>query len=526
MKKYFSNIRILAVLLMTGAAFAACSSDDSNIEQPANPAGEKVYTLTVNATKDGGAQTRSLDFVGDNLVAKWETTDQISVIKLPSSSLGVLNPTNISADGQKATFTGTITTSDVTAGNSLILSYHYHSISDFANQDGLLTGAGGAEGYDMASATVTVASVNGSKITTTADANFVTETAMIKLTLKNGTTPINATSLNVKATITLGGTPYTEDLITFTPSAGIYSTNGAGVLYFALPSAATIAGSIAAKYSAAPYSLTITESDVVTQLSTANVTFTASDGVNTYAVDKTGYPFAAGSYYTSTLTMTKFKTLSSLTSSEVGWRLGNDGNAYEPTGTLPTGVTAEAVIAYVGSVPNYFSHFIAIALEDAATTSTGFLWAEALGKVGDFAAAHPITIGSTTYNTSTTGSTYYDQVQGNKSVSSATATAAQTGWRLPSITDWRYIFEGFGGPMVSAQAGVNGGSEMYYGSGEALYNAINTACGNTALSRYNYWTSSEYVGDSNWVWYYGFHDGVTDIFKKEVGIYVRAVFAY
>ena len=220
------------------------------------------------------------------------------------------------------------------------------------------------------------------------------------------------------------------------------------------------------------------------------------------------------------------KSVTSLTTNEIGWRLGNDGVAYSPTGTLPTGVTAEAVIAYVGNVPNYFSHFIAIALEDAATSSTGFLWADALGKVGDFAAAHPITIGSTSYNTSTTGSTYYDQVQGDKSVSSATATSQQTGWRLPSITDWRYIFEGFGGPKVSDQAGVNGGSEPYYGNGESLCNAINTACGNTALSRFNYWTSSEYEGNSEYVWYYGFWDGITEILKKNGGIYVRAVFAY
>ena len=221
------------------------------------------------------------------------------------------------------------------------------------------------------------------------------------------------------------------------------------------------------------------------------------------------------------------KSLTSLTTNEIGWRLGNDGVAYSPTGKLPTGVTAEAIIAYVGNVPNYFSHFIAIALVDVVPSTTIYYWADALGKVGDFAAAHPITIGSTPYNTSTTGSTYYDQVQGNKSVSSATATVAQTGWRLPSITDWRYIFEGFGGPKVSDQAGVNGGTEMSYGNGEALYNAINTACGNTALSRSNYWTSSEYAGNSDYVWYYGFWDGVTDIQKKAQGQYqVRAVFAY
>ena len=68
---------------------------------------------------------------------------------------------------------------------------------------------------------------------------------------------------------------------------------------------------------------------------------------------------------------------------------------------------------------------------------------------------------------------------------------------------------------------------MSYGNGEALYNAINTACGNTALTRSNYWTSSEYEGNSEYVWFYGFWDGITEIQKKAQGQYqVRAVFAY
>ena len=313
MKKYFSNIRTLAALLMAGAAFTACSSDDNISEQPANPAGEKVYTLTVNATKDAGATTRALEFSGEKLVAKWATSDEIYVIKLPSP-LGTLTPTNISADGNSATFTGTFTPSDLNVGDNLILSYHYHGISDFAKQNGMLNGNAvySAEAYDQAEATVTVASIDDSgNITTTADASFTTQTAMIKFTLQdNATTPnkINATSLNVKATITLPAplSTITEDLFTFTIAPEAYTYNGNGILYYALPSAATLAGPIATKLQADPYNLTtITESDVVTLLESAKVTFTASDGVNTYTVDKTGYPFAAGRYYTSTLTMAK-----------------------------------------------------------------------------------------------------------------------------------------------------------------------------------------------------------------------------
>ena len=320
MKKTFRNIRTLAALLMAGAAFAACSSSDDNAieQQPANP-GEQVYTLTVNATKDGGSQTRALNLDGEKLVASWETTDYIAVINKTKSysPSGSLNPTNISADGNSATLTGTVT--GVAVGDDLILTYHYHSISNFAGQNGMLNGDAekSAEAYDQAEATVTVASIDGSgNITTIADASFTTQTAMIKFTLQdNAATPnkINATSLNMKATITVGLVSITEDIITFTPTAATYTTNGNGILYYALPNAATLAGPIATKLQADPYNLTtITESDVVTALASATITFTASDGVNTYVATKTGYPFAAGSYYTSTLTMAVVTDLSTI----------------------------------------------------------------------------------------------------------------------------------------------------------------------------------------------------------------------
>lgn len=165
---------------------------------------------------------------------------------------------------------------------------------------------------------------------------------MIKFTLQdNAATPnkINATSLNVKATITLPAplsTTITEDLFTFTIAPEAYTYNGNGILYYALPSAATLAGPIATKLKADPYKLTtITESDVATLLASATITFTASDGVNTYTVDKTGYPFAAGSYYTSTLTMAPAPVVTDL-STIIADYTANDGETL--TGTLASKV--------------------------------------------------------------------------------------------------------------------------------------------------------------------------------------------
>lgn len=242
------------------------------------------------------------------------------------------------------------------------------------------------------------------------------------------------------------------------------------------------------------------------------------------------YPFAA--------------TDTRLSSEDIGSVIGADGNIYlnaaAATAATPA-TTARAVIAYVGSVPKYFDKFLAIALTDVDGTHT---WTDALTKVGEYAAAHPITIGGTTYNTSTTGDTYYDLVADNQATTSATATSKQTGWRMPSVTDLRYIFDGLGRQkagltlVAKSYGGLTIFSEnatptnpkgvqdmMRYcngGNGHSLLAAINTACGNGALQYYFYWLSSS----SDKVWVYNFGEGNFILYPKTNDYNVRAVFAY
>ena len=211
------------------------------------------------------------------------------------------------------------------------------------------------------------------------------------------------------------------------------------------------------------------------------------------------------------------------------------GDVITSDGTFATKGAAgeQAVLAYIGKVDNYFDRFLAIALEDADANRTN--WSDALTKAGEYAAAHAITIGGTTYNTGTTGNTYYDQVADNESTSSATATALQQGWRLPSVTDWRYIFAGLCGLASPAPdaGGVKDG--MVYGTGSTLRDAINTACGNEALiydtyvfgDTGGYWSSSDHDADSSHAWYYRFCDSkFCWSANKTTTKRVRAVFAY
>lgn len=300
MKKCFSNIRTLAALLMAGA-FAACSSDDNSIEQPANPTAPKTYTLTVNASK-GDASTRALALDGTKLVASWAEGDGLSVFKAEDRTgctagnfLGTISPVagSISANGDQATFTGTLT-GTVSNGDKLMLVYHSaaFAITGFEGQAGTLASA---SALDCATAKVT-ASVSGSAITISeTSATFTTHTAMLKLTLTtDGTTTINPTEL--KMTMTSGTTPLYE--FTFTPTDATYTANGNGVLYFALPSAADVAAGLS------------TTTDV---LNGVTITYTATVGSDTYVATKTGYTFAAGKYYAGTLTMAKAVVVESVT---------------------------------------------------------------------------------------------------------------------------------------------------------------------------------------------------------------------
>ncbi len=199
MKKYFNNIRTLSALLLAGAAFTACSSDDNIIdEQPVNPI--QKYTMTVNASKGDEGTTRALSLDGSTLNVKWAATDQVSVF--PESSwltpLGTL--TAAVSDNGSTSLTGDLTSAP-SAGDQLNLLFP-RATWDYTGQTGvLLSDANSIEKkYDYALANVTVKEVDGYKITTTGDANFTSQQAIVKFILKDKSNNLlNASSLNISA---------------------------------------------------------------------------------------------------------------------------------------------------------------------------------------------------------------------------------------------------------------------------------------------------------------------------------------
>ena len=205
MKKMISRIRefenwsMMALFVLAGAAMTACSSDDNLIgEQPVNPATK--YSMTVNATKGDDGTTRALDLSGKTLNVKWAATDEVSVFPEAWSRTAYGTLTAAASDNGSTSLTGDLTTAPK-AGDNLKLLFP-RATWNYTEQKGiLLTDENSIEKkYDYALANVEVASVDGNTITTTGNANFQSQQAIVKFTLqdKDGNA-INATSLNVSA---------------------------------------------------------------------------------------------------------------------------------------------------------------------------------------------------------------------------------------------------------------------------------------------------------------------------------------
>ena len=202
MKKYITDIKTLAALLMAGAAMTACSSDDnivSDAQQPVNPTGH--YTMTVNASKGDDATTRALSLSGKTLSVKWAGTDQVSVFPAASNStlFGTLTATE--SETGTTTLTGNLTGS-VHVNDNLNLLFP-RGEWDYTGQKGILLSDKNSieKKYDYALADVEVAAIDDSHITTTANANFASQQAIVKFILKDKATgnAIDASKLTISA---------------------------------------------------------------------------------------------------------------------------------------------------------------------------------------------------------------------------------------------------------------------------------------------------------------------------------------
>ena len=427
MKKTIMNIRTMAALLIASAAFTACSNEDSAVigEQPAATQTPQVYTLTLQAANATGAQHRALELNGTKLVAKWAAGDELTVRNMTSMPPvllgGTLTASNVSADGKTCTFSGTLT-GTIAANDNLVLFYHATS----GTQDGTLESAAA---HDQAVADVTVASVEAGNITISeSEASFNTTTAVLKLTLKDGSTnALNATSL----TMTVDGV----DIFTASPTAATYTANGGGVLYFAVPPKDIAAENIAVVKSGG-YPTEALINTWMTNLNTYDVTFTATVGSDTYTATKTGYKLAAGKYYATELTMAKVKpdllsgVFSVSNSKKVSFSKGNLQATYD--GSNWTWAFAANQWDYIGNAAG----------NTKVTESSPYISENATVDLFGWVGASSNWTGVNKYGITSSSATNNKNGYGNvasESLKSDWGTLIGSGWRTLSMDEWTYL---------------------------------------------------------------------------------------
>ena len=278
MKKFITNIRTLAALLIASATFVACSSDDDILNDPMGK-----YTLTVSAQKGeaqpaldevkGDNTTRGLSLDDKTLNAVWKDGETVEVYNASDEKIAELTPT--ATGTASTTLTGTVTGTMPNVGDALTLKF---LSPDYDSQDGTLAYI--ESHCDYATAGVTVSSVSGSNITTDV-ANFVNQQAIVKFTLvdkADGTTKLNPTTFTITWFI---DQDHEEEVVKLTNiPAATYEANGDGVLYVALPA-----------------------------ISNNLVLLAANVGDNMYTMEKAGVTFANGQYYAITAKTEKYDAL-------------------------------------------------------------------------------------------------------------------------------------------------------------------------------------------------------------------------
>ena len=233
------------------------------------------------------------------------------------------------------------------------------------------------------------------------------------------------------------------------------------------------------------------------------------------------------------------RTLSAVTSSEVGWRIGSDGKAYSPVGTLPTGVTAVAMIAYVGAAGSADASSatykgLAIALADESNSYCHYFGAQETAGVSSSSimADHKAFLSGIT-DTQTLITKYGADCAASKAANYSVAgfnptTFGYSNWFLPSSGQWLKSFEA---------AGVNVASWSSWdwapGTGSENWNKINTlltAVGSSIKEYFWYWSSSEYNNNEAACVHFSSSYGVLTNGRNKAtlsdGAGVRAFFAF
>lgn len=538
------NILTMAALLIASATvFTACSSSDDDIvnEQPVNPTEPKTYTMTIQASKGDDNTTRGLYFAdgetSKDLRVNWNGKEKIRVVQ-NGAVIGTLSAAMSNGEnGHMTTLTGTVTGFQVNQAVGFYLLADENGKMDYTGQKGAMLDDNGTgnieENYDFASCELTGDQcsqdfeVNGSSIVPKGGVfiSFASQQAIVRFELQNSdgddllatkfiVTDKNAGNKLVQSIDTKTDTK-TYGHVILTPTS---NTSGTSRVY-----------------------------NVALNLDGAsNIRLFASDNEgNLYTYEKSNVTFEKGKYYRVKVKMSKctnfpLKDITSEDTQFTGWYIGTsgiDGDDENYAYKLYSS-SVKGVIAYVGKVPGYWDTFLAMSMHDCDKNGNDGVWSDAwkghADYISNYASNHPLIIGGTTYTKSFTSSDNgnyftYDEVANSADKASNTSSSTRKGWRMPTVTDWRYIFYGLcGSPSPTDPAGIadNGalGSSNPLTTLNADYQGYRA---NLQEDKY-YCTSSGVSGEDN-VWFIRFLTSApktTKYNKTGYNGYLRPVFAY
>jgi hypothetical protein len=503
----------LAILMPATMLTTACSSDDDAIVNN-EIINQKGFTIpvTINVTREGDEGTTRVTYNESTKKLEFSDGDKLFVSGTHATAGNLAGVLTWVSEG---TFSGTIITQHeytgttdalLTAANAELLPAGYEIPGYLSIPNTITCNSSVTHIADKAFATAKAAAVEQfSRETAWYSSGFALspENAILSFTI-TGLTP----STEVTAILKTGSGIYT------TLVSGNVTTNGSGEATFAM---ALDGGA----YNIKDLTLTVGGNDI---------TFTDKNNV-----------LAAGKIYNITRAVpAAVKALSAVTSSELGWRIGSDGNAYEATGSLPTGVTAVAIIAYVGSAGSVDASSasykgLAIALSDA-NSGNKCQWAkEYSGYVSCLSScqAADITTALGYKNGISCTSTLTSDGHSSHNHTAATAAASNngtdaptgtSGWFLPSMGQWNLIVQG----LASKKAGAAVTTDLTFNTNNATYkagnlNSVITAAGGTGFQETSYWSSTE--ENASYVWYMYFKDGCASHSTKD-GKNVRSALAF
>lgn len=238
--KHSNTIRTMAALLIASMAFVSCNKES----EPATG----TFTMTINAAK-GDNTSKALSLDGTTLTAAWAQGESVTVYNATRNT-DLQGSLVAQSDGANTVLKGTLS-GTIAQGDVLTLKFLN---PDYSTQEGTLEYI--ATHCDYAEATVTVASVSNGNITTTSDANFENQQAIVKFTLKNS-----------DGTETLSITQF--EFVVNNNSYTVTPTSATDELYIAIPG-----------------------------FSGQDITIIATDGVSNYHFTKPNVTFTTGQYYT------------------------------------------------------------------------------------------------------------------------------------------------------------------------------------------------------------------------------------